>query len=113
MAQNKPWDGRFTEKNDPVFEKMNRSLDFDIRLYKEDILLNKVYSKELNRLGLISDKELKVILEGLKQLEKDIDVKGKELFGQEIEDIHMGIEKLLYQKNWRCCKKHSCGKKQK
>ena len=55
MSEKKAWAGRFKESNDPVFERMNRSLDFDINLYKEDIALNKAYSSQLCKLGVISN----------------------------------------------------------
>ena len=49
----KAWAGRFTESNAPLFEKMNQSLGFDIKMFKEDIALNTAYSKELNRIGIL------------------------------------------------------------
>jgi len=106
----KAWEGRFKEKNDPIFEKMNRSLPFDIRLYKEDILLNKAYSKELNRLKIITDEELKNILEGLDALESKIKNEGISSFENDIEDIHMGIESLLAEKIGDAAKKIHAGK---
>jgi len=96
MTENKIWSGRFKEKNDMLFEKMNRSLPFDIRLYKEDINLNKTYSKELNRIGLITDDELDAIHNGLNKIELEIKNKGMSLFANSnVEDIHMAIEELL------------------
>ncbi len=106
----KPWGGRFREKNHPLFEKMNRSLSFDIRMYKEDIKLNSVYSKELNRIGIINDAELKEILEGLKIVEKEIESGGISVFDNGVEDIHMGVETLLFQKIGDSAKKMHTGK---
>ncbi|HOJ65064.1 MAG TPA: argininosuccinate lyase [Spirochaetota bacterium] len=106
----KAWEGRFKEKNDPLFEKMNRSLDFDIRLFKEDILLNKVYSKELKRIGIISEEELELIINGLDKIEKEIEEKGISLFTSDIEDIHMGIEDLLSKRIGDIAKKMHTGK---
>lgn len=110
MKDNKAWSGRFKEKNDPLFEKMNRSITYDIRLYKQDILLNKVYSEELNKLGIITSSELSKILKGLGQLEKEIAAKGHDVFSKEIEDIHMGIESLLIEKIGDGAKKIHSGK---
>lgn len=110
MSNKKAWEGRFKEKNDPLFEKMNRSLDFDIRLFREDILLNKVYSKELARIGIITEKELQLIINGLKEIEKEIEEKGISLFSSDIEDIHMGIETLLAKKIGDVAKKIHTGK---
>jgi len=106
----KAWSGRFKEEIDLVFEKMNRSLSYDIRLYKEDILLNRVYSEELTRLGIISKKELELIKNGLKELESDIAQKGLSIFSDKIEDIHMGIETLLFEKIGDAAKKMHAGK---
>lgn len=106
----KAWEGRFKEKNDPLFEKMNRSLSFDCRMYKEDILLNKTYSKELARLRVITQDELDRITEGLNLLEKEIEEKGSLIFSSEIEDIHMGIETLLAKKIGEVAKKIHAGK---
>ena len=88
MKDKKAWSGRFKEENDPLFEKMNRSLSYDIRLYKEDILLNKVYSEELQKLGIITKDELNSIHKGLNEIEKEISEKGSSLFSDKIEDIH-------------------------
>ena len=110
MPQKKTWSSRFREKNDPLFEKMNRSLSYDIRLYKQDILLNKVYSEELHKLGVLTKEELKSIQTGLSQLEKDISQNGISTFSQEIEDIHTGVESLLTKKIGNAAKKMHTGK---
>ena len=110
MGNNKAWSGRFKEDNSPVFERMNQSLSYDIRLYKQDILLNKAYSGELCKLGIISQTELNKIHKGLDTLEKEIEQKGLLLFSKKIEDIHMGIEALLTEKIGDCAKKIHAGK---
>jgi argininosuccinate lyase len=108
--KDKPWGGRFDEENDPVFETMNRSLDYDIRLFRQDIKLNKAYSKELSRIGIITESEYKKIEAGLNNLEKDIEKKGLSLFSSKIEDIHMGIEELLTEIAGDAAKKIHTGK---
>lgn len=110
MAEKKAWGGRFKETNDPLFEKMNRSLDYDIRLYKQDIKLNKAYSAQLNKLGIITDDELTMVHKGLDEVEKDIADKGLQLFSAGIEDIHMGVEALLTEKIGDAAKKIHSGK---
>ena len=67
-------------------------------------------SEELNRLGVITNEELKSIHEGLGQLEQEILQKGITLFSKEIEDIHMGIEALLTKKIGEPAKKMHSGK---
>lgn len=110
MSNKKRWEGRFKEKNDPLFEKFNKSLYFDIRLFKEDILLNKIYSQELARIGIITKEELKLIISGLNEIEEEINKKGISIFSLEIEDIHMGIETLLTNKIGNIAKKIHSGK---
>lgn len=110
MTDKKSWSGRFKEENDPLFEKMQQSLSFDIRLYKQDILLNKVYSEELYNLGILNKQELKSIHDGLAKLEKEISDKGLSLFSDKIEDIHMGIESLLTKEIGDIAKKMHSGK---
>lgn len=110
MATKKAWEGRFKEKNDQIFEKMNRSLSFDIRMFREDILLNKAWSKQLARLGFLKEEELSKIINGLSELEKDIEQEGENIFTQDIEDIHMGIETILTNKIGDVAKKIHFGK---
>ncbi len=110
MENKKSWSGRFKVENDPIFEKMQQSISFDIRLYKQDILLNKVYSEELCNLGIINKNELKLIQKGLEQIEIEITNKGLSLFSEKIEDIHMGIESLLTKKIGDAAKKIHSGK---
>ncbi|MBQ1999389.1 MAG: argininosuccinate lyase [Spirochaetales bacterium] len=106
----KAWAGRFTESNAPLFEKMNQSLGFDIKMFKEDIALNTAYSKELNRIGILSAKDYQAIAAGLAELEKEIEEKGIAIFPEDTEDIHMGIESLLAEKIGDVAKKIHAGK---
>lgn len=106
----KAWAGRFTESNSPLFEKMNQSLGFDIKMFKEDIALNTAYSKELNRIGILSSKDYQAIAVGLAELEKEIEEKGIDIFPEDTEDIHMGIESLLAEKIGDVAKKIHAGK---
>lgn len=106
----KAWSGRFTEDNSKLFERMNCSLGFDIRMFKEDILLNRVYSKNLNDIGILSDDELESIDKELIQVEKEISDKGIEIFNEGVEDIHMGVEELLTDKIGLTAKKMHTGK---
>jgi argininosuccinate lyase len=110
MSTKKSWEGRFREPNDLLFEKMNRSLPFDIRLFKEDILLNRVYSEGLYELGIITKEELASITKGLAEIKKEIAEKGLAVFTKDIEDIHMGIEALLTKKIGDAAKKMHAGK---
>ena len=93
----KPWAGRFKKATHKVAEKFSASIDFDQRLYKEDIEGSIAHATMLAEKGIILKKESDKIIKGLKQIEKEIE-SGKFLFREEFEDIHLNIEKRLIEK---------------
>lgn len=93
----KPWAGRFKKGTHKTAEKFSASIDFDKRLYKEDIEGSIAHAKMLGEKGIILKKESDKIIKGLKQIEKEIE-SGKFPFRDEFEDIHLNIEKRLIEK---------------
>lgn len=93
----KLWAGRFKKGTHKVAEKFSASIDFDKRLYKEDIQGSIAHATMLASEGIILKKEAGQIIKGLKQIEKEIE-DGKFPFRQELEDIHLNIEKRLIEK---------------
>jgi len=93
----KPWAGRFKKATHKVAEKFSASIDFDQRLYKEDIEGSIAHATMLAEKGIIPKKESDKIIKGLKQIEKEIG-SGKFPFREEFEDIHLNIEKRLIEK---------------
>jgi len=93
----KLWAGRFKKGTHKVAEKFSASIDFDKRLYKEDIEGSIAHATMLASEGIIFKKEAGQIIKGLRQIEKEIE-KGKFPFRQELEDIHLNIEKRLIEK---------------
>lgn len=93
----KLWAGRFKKGTHKVAEKFSASIDFDKRLYKEDIEGSIAHATMLANQGIILKKEANKIIKGLKQIEKEIS-SGKFPFRQELEDIHLNIEKRLIEK---------------
>jgi argininosuccinate lyase len=86
--------GRVTEKSSELLDKFNASLMFDKKLYAEDIEGSMAHATMLAKQGILSEKELLQILDGLKQVKSEIE---SEDFHFDIadEDIHMAIEKRL------------------
>jgi argininosuccinate lyase len=86
--------GRVTEKSSKLLDKFNASLMFDKKLYAEDIEGSMAHATMLAKQGILSEKELLQILDGLKQVKSEIE---SEDFHFDIadEDIHMAIEKRL------------------
>ncbi len=93
----KPWAGRFKEKTAKTLEEFSQSISFDKRLWQEDIEGSIAHAKMLHKQGIINKKELEKILKGLSEIEREIK-NGKFQFKEELEDIHMNIEKALIEK---------------
>ncbi len=93
----KPWGGRFKEKTVKTLEEFSQSVSFDHKLWKEDIEGSIAHAKMLHKQGIIDDRELEQITEGLKEIAKEIE-QGKFQFKEELEDVHMNIERALIEK---------------
>lgn len=93
----KPWEGRFEEKIDKFFEEFSESVSFDHVLASYEIKASKAYAKALYNAKILSEKELSAILDALSQIEREI-TEGKFVFLKEYEDVHMNIERALYEK---------------
>lgn len=90
-------DGRLKKPLSDVFSRMNASVDFDRRLYREDIRGSIAYAKALEKCGILDLDETRAIIAGLLEIEREISA-GEFDFSDEDEDIHMSIERRLYEK---------------
>ena len=99
MAKNKNnqavWNTRI-KKQSSLFQKVGNSIDIDKRLYKEDIAGSIAHVEMLFKQKIISFKIKNKIIYGLNKIEKEI-LKNKFEFNKKYEDIHMNIEKRLFQ----------------
>ena len=93
----KPWSGRFQENINKFFEDFSESISFDHKLAPYEIKASLIYAEALKEAGILTDKEFNLIKKGLKEIEKEIKT-GKFIFSKEYEDVHMNIEKALYEK---------------
>ena len=97
MAKNKSnqmWGGRFESKPSDIMQKINQSIDFDKKLYKQDIVGSIAHATMIGEVGIITKDEAKKIINGLKEILSEID-SGKFKFRGDLEDIHMNIENRL------------------
>jgi argininosuccinate lyase len=94
MSIEKPWTGRFTEPTDSFVEAFTASVTFDQRLYHYDILGSIAHAKMLAKVGVLTDKEMHQIVDGLQHIENDIE-QGNFAWLIELEDVHMNIESRL------------------
>ena len=69
----KPWGGRFTEKTAASVEAFSGSVHFDSRLYRHDIAGSKAHARMLAKVGLLSPPELEQILQGLTEIQAEIE----------------------------------------
>ena len=92
--KSKLWGGRFSKSVDPRAEGFTSSLSFDRRLWREDLEGSRAHVRMLGRQGILSPDEVAQILDGLEQVEKELET-GTFPFRQEFEDIHLNIEKRL------------------
>ncbi|MDR2902361.1 MAG: argininosuccinate lyase, partial [Lactobacillales bacterium] len=65
------WGGRFSEKTADLMEKINASIDFDQKLYQQDIMGSIAHAEMLGDQKIITKEESKAIIGGLKQIEQE------------------------------------------
>ena len=90
------WNTRIKKNASSLFQKVGNSIDIDKRLYKQDILGSIAHVEMLFKQKIISFKIKNKIIYGLNKIDKEIS-KNKFEFNKKYEDIHMNIEKRLFQ----------------
>ncbi|MER0238521.1 argininosuccinate lyase [Fulvimarina sp. MAC8] len=93
-TSNEMWGGRFASGPDAIMEEINASIDFDKRLYEEDIAGSKAHATMLADKGVITAEDRDAIAEGLDKIGAEI-AAGEFTFSRQREDIHMNIEARL------------------
>ena len=92
--QNTLWGGRFTEATDAFVQRFTASVDFDRRLFQQDIDGSVAHAKMLAKAGILTADDVSQILDGLESIRQDIQ-DGKFEWSVELEDVHMNIEAAL------------------
>ena len=90
------WSTRFDKTTSKVFEKIGASIDVDKRLFEEDIFGSIVHVQMLIKQKIINKKKGHKIINGLKKIKNEIK-RNKFNFHKKYEDIHLNIEKRLFQ----------------
>ncbi|MFK7902849.1 MAG: argininosuccinate lyase [Nitratireductor sp.] len=93
-AGNQMWGGRFASGPDAIMEAINASIDFDKKLYTQDIAGSKAHAQMLADKGIISKSDAKTIIKGLDTILSELK-SGQFEFSAQLEDIHMNIEARL------------------
>src|SRR5512140_3519127 len=91
MAKDKLWGGRFAQPTNKFVEEFTASINFDKRLYHQDIRGSLAHARMLGKQGIIPMADVDAITHGLKEILDQIE-NGKFDFSVSLEDIHMNIE---------------------
>ncbi|HVV65138.1 MAG TPA: argininosuccinate lyase [Rhizomicrobium sp.] len=94
MSTNKMWGGRFGGGPSDIMKEFTPSIEFDKRLWRQDIEGSRAHARMLAAQEIISDADRDAILSGLDKIWKEIE-DGKFVFKRELEDIHLNIESRL------------------
>ena len=93
----KLWGGRFSKNTNELVDAFNASIDFDKRLYHEDIRGSMAHARMLAKCGIIPAEDGEKIIAGLKDILTDIEA-GNFEFSVDLEDIHMNVEARLTER---------------
>jgi len=85
---------RFSEPQHPGFRAINTSLQFDRRLWPQDVAQSRAHAAMLASIGVINDAERDQLLAGLDAVAAELSA-GRFAFLPDDEDIHMAIERRL------------------
>jgi argininosuccinate lyase len=91
---NPSWGGRFSEQTDAFVAAFTASVEFDRRMYKQDITGSKAHALMLQKTGVLSESDYEAILKGLDSIIEEIE-SGSFEWSVTREDVHMNIEARL------------------
>ncbi|MFC3152554.1 argininosuccinate lyase [Litoribrevibacter euphylliae] len=94
---NTQWGGRFSEGVDAFVEKFTASIEFDQRMYRQDIAGSIAHATMLEKVGILTSDELNQIVQGLNEVQQNIE-SGNLEWSIPLEDVHMNIEARLTDK---------------
>ncbi|MCE5199111.1 MAG: argininosuccinate lyase [Armatimonadota bacterium] len=97
MLAKKLWGGRFSKSTDKAVEAFTESISFDSRLIEHDIKGSIAHAKMLGKCGIIPEDDARKIVQGLRSILDDA-ISGSIKFDASAEDVHMNVEKLLFEK---------------
>ena len=88
------WAGRFSEPMSDLVKRYTASVDFDRRMWRQDIRGSLAHATMLARQGIISEQDLADIQRGMAQIVGEIE-SGAFIWSLDLEDVHLNIEKRL------------------
>lgn len=91
---NELWGGRFTQPTDAFVQEFTASVQFDQRMYAQDIQGSIAHATMLTKVGVLTDDERDAIIDGLSAIKAEIE-RGEMEWSIALEDVHMNIERRL------------------
>jgi argininosuccinate lyase len=85
---------RFSEPQDPAFQRLNASVGFDWRLAPYDIAQSRAHVEMLAAVGVISAADHDALVSALDEVGRELD-EGRFAFASDDEDVHMAIERRV------------------
>ena len=95
-ARSKAWAGRFQKAADPTLESFSSSVDFDRKLWRQDIRGSTAHARMLAKQGILASDEVDTLVAGLERIATEFEDDSFEL-DPAAEDIHMNIERRLFE----------------
>ena len=103
------WAGRFSEPMSELVKRYTASVDFDQRMWRQDIRGSLAHARMLARQGIISAEDLSAIERGMAQIAAEIET-GVFAWSLDLEDVHLNIEKRLTTLIGDACKRLHTGR---
>ncbi|QKV20120.1 argininosuccinate lyase [Oricola thermophila] len=94
QGSNQMWGGRFATGPAAIMEEINASIDYDRKLYAQDIEGSIAHATMLADTHIISAEDRDKIVHGLNTIRSEIE-QGEFAFSRKLEDIHMNVEARL------------------
>jgi argininosuccinate lyase len=94
VTQERAWAGRFGASTAAALDNINKSISFDIALWREDLAGSRAHARMLAATGLLTADDLAAILQGLATVEHEFE-SGTFAVLPVDEDIHMAVERRL------------------
>jgi argininosuccinate lyase len=85
---------RFYDPQDPLFQALNSSISFDIRLAPYDIEQSAAHARMLAKRGILTGDELELLERGLAAVREEIE-QDRFVVMEDDEDVHMAVERRL------------------
>ncbi len=95
-APTKVWEGRLGSGTDRRVEEYTSSLDFDRRLYAEDIEGSLAHALMLREVGLLTAQDHRAIAAGLRTVRRELE-RGEFVADPADEDVHTAVERRLHE----------------